>query len=136
MKKFIQVSMCIALLGSTVIKANGTFDKATDAAQGATFAAAGAFLATEHGRTSLKRMLLNDSTGNINTKHVGIAVAAGAAVGAMENYGLHNYLRKLPAVGDTAADFVEDHKYGVAMGAVVVALWLCNQFLKAAESAT
>ncbi|MGE0009889.1 MAG: hypothetical protein AB7F19_05050 [Candidatus Babeliales bacterium] len=135
MKKFMQVSLCLALLGGTVMKAHkpGTFDRAADAAKGATFVATGAFLATGDGRAALGKLLIpRDEDGNINGKHVTAAAAVGLAAYLMESYKLHNQLRKLPA-GDTMADFVENHKGGVAVGALVATLWLCATFLKAAS---
>lgn len=132
MKKFIQVSLCVAMLGSTVVKAHkdGMFDHATDAAKGAGVAAFAGLLATEKGRNTLADVVAavaKDKKGDVNTKNLGVAGATGLAAYLMQQYKLHDYLRNVPAVGETVADFVDDHKYGVATGVAIVMFYALNQ---------
>lgn len=142
MKKFIQMSLCLAILSSAAVQTPGSFTyknirgESLDGAKGAGVAAAAVLLGTEQGRGAVKTLFLQDKEGNINIKHAGIAGASGLGVYLLEQYNLHNYLRSVPAVEDAAADFVEDHKVGVAVATAVAVLWLCNLLLEAAKSTT
>lgn len=141
MKKFIQMSLCLAILSSATAQASSGFtcrdarNNFYDGSKGAGVAAAAVLLGTEQGRGAVKGLFLQDKNGEINAKHVGIAGASGLGVYLLEQYKLHNYLRSVPAVGDTAADFVEDHKVGVAVATAVAVLWLCNHLMEAAKTA-
>lgn len=139
MKKFIHISLCVALLGIFTVRADnakGFFKKGAecthDAAVTAGFTTAALLVGTEAGREAIKNNIFTDQNNEVNYNAVK-SLGSGVAVGLAEYYELHEHLRNIPWAGDTLADFVDNHKVGVATATAFIVSFVLNSLKETAE---